>query len=505
MFYLPPPWGESKYAMSQFSFSFLDSLTYRPYVRSEIYGVVTSMLFSTMMLILTIVALLPTIILRKRKEVIYLSTLLVVGVFLANGMNEPSNHFYNLLLYLPVPGLYFIIKYPYIFISITYLSLSLLLSISLAIIFNNILSYRIYKKLKVLLITIFLLIFCLPVVFSPVNSNTFSKMLTPVQLPPGYLKANEFLLSDSDNFRVMWIPLSTAFNWSANPLANRAEYWITPKPSLLYGWGIKSALTPLGDAVYESLLTGDGINNSAKLLAIANTKYIIFQKSIRDLPHYLGLLENLLKQKDFKLEGDFNEVLIFKNLRYQNNTYIYSAADLYLTDYETPELLMTNCQIINEAILTKTDYDQLIKVIGHLNISEPPVLSYEEVNPTTFIINVSNIKGPFLLIFSESFNPYWKIYIKEPRQGLLNLPLIGDLALIFGRPLDEKYHFVTNYYANGWYITTKSDKLMLIIHFPPQSYFYLGLLASVVSILASMGFLFCKSHYFRNIFTKISL
>jgi len=419
-------------------------------------------------------------------------------------MNKPSDYFYKLLLYLSVPGLDFIIKYPAVFISITYLSLSLLSSISLAIIFDNILSSRIYKKLKVLLITIFLLILCSLAIFSPVNSNTFSEMLTPVQLPSSYLKTNEFLLSDSDNFRVMWIPLSTAFNWSTNPLVNRAEYWVTPKPSLLYGWGIRNALSPIGDAVYKSLLTGNGTDNLAQLLAIANTKYIIFQKNIRDLSQYTGLLENLLKQKDFKLESDFNDVLIFKNLRYQNNTYIYSTTDLYLTDYEPTEILRINDQIINKAILTKTYYNQLIKVIGHLNISEPPVLSYKKVNPTTFIINVSNIKGPFLIIFSEAFNPYWKIYIMESRQSLLDIPLIGNLITILGKPLDEKYHFVVNYYANGWYVPAKSDKLTLIIHFLPQSYFYLGLSVSAVSILTNIGFLFCKSHYFRNILRKVS-
>jgi len=82
MFYLPPLYGENVLgAMRQFSFSFFDSLTYTPYVHSEIYGVATSMLFRTIILILTIIALLPTITLRKRKEVIYLSTLLVIGVF----------------------------------------------------------------------------------------------------------------------------------------------------------------------------------------------------------------------------------------------------------------------------------------------------------------------------------------------------------------------------------------------------------------------------------------
>ncbi|MEM0172226.1 hypothetical protein [Saccharolobus sp.] len=206
-----------------------------------------------MMLVLNIIAVLSTITLRKKKEVIRLSILSVIGIFLANGVNKPFGYFYEFLLHLPIAGFQYLVKYPNIFISIMHLALSLLISVFVAVAFDNILSFQVSKRFRILFIITFFFALCLLIIFSPLNSDTFNKMVTPVQLPSGYLKANEFLLRDSDNFRVMWVPLSTAFNFSANSLPNRAEYWITPKPpSLLYGWGIRNSLSPIADTIYTS-------------------------------------------------------------------------------------------------------------------------------------------------------------------------------------------------------------------------------------------------------------
>ncbi|MBI4683833.1 MAG: hypothetical protein HY755_01390 [Nitrospirae bacterium] len=43
---------------------------------------------------------------------------------------------------------------------------------------------------------------------------------------------------------------------------------------------------------------------------------------------------------------------------------------------------------------------------------EPPKIEFRKINPTRYIVDVKSAKGPFTLVFSESFHEGWKAFIR---------------------------------------------------------------------------------------------
>jgi hypothetical protein len=107
-----------------------------------------------------------------------------------------------------------------------------------------------------------------------------------------------------------------------------------------------------------------------------------------------------------------------------------------------------------------------------------PELSFKMINPAKFEVEIKGAKSLFPLIFSQTFDPYWKAKILLPN---------GKSYLV-----DDKYHFKVNGFANSWYIDQKGDS-KIVLFYLPQIYFYYGLIASGVCILILVSIFF-----FRN-------
>lgn len=112
-----------------------------------------------------------------------------------------------------------------------------------------------------------------------------------------------------------------------------------------------------------------------------------------------------------------------------------------------------------------------------------PELRYQRLNPTEYIIHVSNASRPFYLVFSEAYQPLWKLYLRS-----------GDWLPLRDPPLQAE-HVETNGYANTWYIDpgplTKIENgtFSLILRFETQGYFYLGAIAAFSTFASSILYL----------------
>ena len=140
-----------------------------------------------------------------------------------------------------------------------------------------------------------------------------------------------------------------------------------------------------------------------------------------------------------------------------------------------------------------------------------PSITFKRVNPTKYVVRVEDATQPFFLVFSESYHPQWKVYIKdepvEPDRTIVDYSYINvkeakhdwykftpeDVGFLLKKPLDERDHFVANGYANAWYIDpTDFDRngdgeFAVILYFLPQSLFYLGLFISIASLFVCAG------------------
>jgi hypothetical protein len=161
-------------------------------------------------------------------------------------------------------------------------------------------------------------------------------------------------------------------------------------------------------------------------------------------------------------------------------------------------------------------------VLSAENLSEPirtPQLEYRQINPTKYIVNVRGASESFPLVFSESFHSEWKIYaepgvaaeetgkfVSESNQGTIqNENLDGGrfFDLLLRKPVLDDKHFMINGFANSWWIDVseleKQGKIAknsdggydfsVYIEFEPQKYFYVGLLISIATLIACVGYL----------------
>jgi len=80
-----------------------------------------------------------------------------------------------------------------------------------------------------------------------------------------------------------------------------------------------------------------------------------------------------------------------------------------------------------------------------------PEVSYSRINPALYKVSVSKAGGPFILVFSESFHPQWRLNLDSPA------------------------HFRINGFANAWLIDPQNESnLELKIEFTPQRIYTLG-------------------------------
>ena len=128
----------------------------------------------------------------------------------------------------------------------------------------------------------------------------------------------------------------------------------------------------------------------------------------------------------------------------------------------------------------------------------------------SYLLKVNNSKGPFTLVFAESFNKRWKAYIRKPKAGdqdtdtvRINEPwsALWSIWKDKGRRFEIQDHFVVNGYANGWIIpenflkeagdpeSDKGHELQIILEFIPQRLFEAGLAVSLATLLGGAGYL----------------
>jgi hypothetical protein len=251
--------------------------------------------WSTLTLLLPIVAV-SAVLVRRNKLTLTLSSLLVVGLFLATGVKyagvsgtgvwPPFGDLYLwLTFYSPrvISVQSFLLKYPYLFLAMASLAVAVLSAVLVTELFGRVpfsgFSLRQFstKSHGVPIVLFFSIISLIALVGAPLLTGNLNGALSPVTLPDQYKELNAFFSSQNGPFRVMYVPQEANFNWSANPWANKIEYWGSGATPLMYGWGISASPNTgfLGDLVYDYLLTNQ-TQYLGKLLALGNVRYIVF-------------------------------------------------------------------------------------------------------------------------------------------------------------------------------------------------------------------------------------
>jgi hypothetical protein len=184
--------------------------------------------------------------------------------------------------------------------------------------------------------------------------------------------------------------------------------------------------------------------------------------------------------------------------------------------YDTTYLSFQDSQLINSIV----DHEVLRSEKGNYTIyklkNSPQVINsqahirYTKINPILYRIQINGIDKKQKLFLLETYHPGWKLYLSKRNNKERNL-YFSDFVFIFEKSIFEATHSFIKPYGNEWTILPEEiiktvDKsyyklnkngsidIDLYIYFLPQSYFYVGIILSIVIISIGIFFL----HYKKN-------
>jgi hypothetical protein len=461
---------------------------------------------------------------ENNKKFYFFSLFTVVILFLIKGPAPPfGDMFYDFNKIFPL--------YTALFMNI-YTKYGLLLSLGYSVMmgyFVAALEFRIEgTRGKALLVIIILLL--LTPLFIPYALKMTGPQYGYINVPNSYFESAEIINAYSGEGRVLDLPFPSINNFR------------------IYKWGY------IGAGIYFYFTSRPIIDQSYTVVSmfnqesLSNIRYSIEHEDKALLENFLDLYNIIfiVYHKDDiqypdQVKGDINMMSNFTKIFSSPEIDIYSH-NLSLSYYKTnssilkdknptsdvlPHIYTTQAQItipsleqfiptIKSGFLPGKQSITILaqnqnKTIPEVSPSTAPRIYFQKINPVKYKVKIESARVPFYLIFSESYHSAWKAYINtdaiqcSPISTYDNLNVtecqhksrffeIKDLNRIFDESIPEEKHFVVNGYANAWYIDPQTlgtgENFTITIYFKPQSYFYIGLIVSGLTLIGCTGYLF---------------
>ncbi len=517
--------------LSGTGFTFLDGFRFLPYPIKDLYQWAPfyyGPFLTFIAFLFTFLAILALLSKENRQKSILFSIILITALFLGKGTKNPLSEL----------GSFIFLSIPYItrlFRNLTYLEIPVIFAtaVLIAISLHNIISILKHQgKVAVLSLSV-LLIFSISVYGIPFFSGSYMKdnpLGTSMSLtvPNYYKEIADFLGQDNNLFRILSIPTFSrqdsyvVYDWGD-------KYY---GPQMLNVWAEKPvirAIFPLGVSSYnpviQSVMSPRPPFNDKDLakLRLWNVRYItlhrdfdwnLFRTTINSeeksyQPEWLDAF--VLNLDHVSKVAMFDKVEIFKISDEIFVPYIYTVQNPVLINESINEI-SDNFTIVDKSafLLLKDLNAEQTKLIREHNSSNEniPKTTFKRMNPTKYYVKIENATEPFILIFSESYNPQWKAYlsndetdidisstyesfrVKEARHEHEYAP--QDIGYLFKVPLNENKHFQANGFFNAWYLDPKEfqkENFTIVLYFLPQSQFYIGATITGLFFLICIGYL----------------
>jgi hypothetical protein len=212
-------------------------------------------------------------------------------------------------------------------------------------------------------------------------------------------------------------------------------------------------------------------NNFANYMHKLGIKYLVIKKQACDVDTLSGNIIDLRSQSK-QIEEKLNNLQFDRVL---NNRY-YSIFRVPAGDSGSISIIDGSKNLSLE--YNDTNNDSSVRAINSTNTNKAfsllqgtgHIVKYQKISSTEYIVDVVSDRKPFYLLFAESYDDGWKAFINEKEK------------------LDDKYHFVVDGFANGWYIN-KAGHFKVRLYFQPQKYHDAGLTIYLMAVCLSSIYL----------------
>lgn len=464
---------------------------------------------------------------KKDKFTIFFFSVILIFIFLAKSEHPPFSEI-NRWLYQNIPlfGMYRASYYKFIYYCI--FSFSVLLSMSILRVNKKILELQTPSILRGLsrVIPLIFVLYCA----GPFFSGDIVRKIHKTAIPTEYHQINQYFSNDKTDFSVLslpQLPSGLMLDWGegnfygggANP-----DYFLLGRPVWSNGWFLPENPTSDQFGFYKNMLSR------------TNIKYIFLHKDIPEKfsfgqgdrgdldgqTNYLSMNNQLTEDKDFVLiqDNQYFKVFEIKQERFVPHLYIPEKVEISkqtINDYL--ENIIDDNSTIRSATYFETQFIDDIEKLKNLpsntvDAEKLPTIEFKKINSSKYRAIIHTASEELPLIFSESFDSGWKVYLSLDFQNKAqnDNQMNGNIAETwFRKPIvNNEKHLIVNGYANSWIINPvdickdskvcqknadNSYDMELIVEFWPQRMFYLGLFVSGVSVF---WILLCLIYYWRK-------
>lgn len=245
-------------------------------------------------------------------------------------------------------------------------------------------------------------------------------------------------------------------------------------------------------------------------------RYAFFKKLYTDWT-------NLSEEEVYSLLADYNikYIYYYKDFQFKSNI---PLMDQWYKQINIAEKLKKNTPIANTSLLTVYQIPNEYLKSFMTSDGNQTSLFFKKENDEKFRVFITT-KSLFNLTVLTNYNTNWQLYLAKNPTNSWCKPLaffdktnttecihssksiVGDeLSYFINKPIFDSSHKMVNDFANGWTIDPEyikryypqeyykqnpdgSISIELILYFKPQSYFYLGLLITCITIMSCLAYL----------------
>lgn len=357
-----------------------------------------------------------------------------------------------------------------------------------------------------------------------------------IKMDPDYEKFLKFIKDLPSDSKIITLPFSD-FYIQVIADKNNGAYLGSSTISLLAGKKNFTGYTNMDSfaEVFFKLSKNKDYEDLEKLFGLLNIKYAfhntdinVYDKAFPNYPYeysrkfmpadqkgYADFVNELTSKKiyetgsyklfEVKNESYLPHIYITKNLiTYKNNVDDWDGKNMSFfvgKKLDDPRVVYVEEKYCNKV-------SKICEGESLDGVKSVPQIVFIRINPTKYTVKVSNVKSPYLLVFSEAFNSSWKVFlsnkefsggstiasyfngdIKEGKHknSLFNNSIFKTLGK---ESLAENNHILVNGYANAWYISPQDmngkKDYEITIEMVQQRAFYFGL---AFSFIFFVGFL----------------